>query len=164
MVWWPIQSPEPSQRNSGTISSSAEHQQNSSTVPIHPEASKASPGHAGCYTVSLLELPAKNIQRYLKMNRKLVVVGVPTVCSDVHLLPTSLSYYPTGAAVLQGRANKNWLLPVLTLLLFHREGTQVRYWYTHRFCWDQKSPIRRAYSLKDWMHMGQHILKNLCNG
>lgn len=72
-------------------------QQHGSTAPIHWGGSKASPSHAGCYAGSLLELSASNIQRdkQLKM-KKLLVAGVPTVCSDVHLLSTLFSYYPSG--------------------------------------------------------------------
>lgn len=68
-------------------------QKNGSTAPIHWAVSKATPGHAGCYAVSLLESPARNIRRdkHLKMKRKLLVVGLPTVQMRIYHLSHHLT-------------------------------------------------------------------------
>lgn len=116
------------QRNSGTIACSA--------VPTHWGVSRANPGHAGCYAVSLLELPASNIARdkYL-MKQKLLMVGVSTGCSDAHLLSTSFSYYPSGEGGSPRKGSWHeliitWPDPPLNTWTRHSEVL-----YTHRFCW-----------------------------
>lgn len=121
------------------------------------------PGHNSYYTASVLEFPDSNWDQHLSMKKKLLI----SAWSHSRLFRCTLTIYLVLLLSSPGGAprKRSWEAPGITcshppLIPRMRHS---RYWHTCRFCQGWKSPILGAHTLKDWMHLGQHISNKLCN-